>query len=114
MNEGWRIAKAPWAEGGRLYSYLLPPELDEITVGDTVLVEGPKGQPKFLTLAEVEEWQPLPFPCKVVANAWSREDYEQALEEEQELSHHENYPKWHGLAARVSNGEDLDLEEEQG
>lgn len=105
----WRLVLAPWVGGGRLYTYLLPP-IDEywntpLGPNDIILVEGPKGQPKFLEIAEIKELEPQPFPCKAVANAWTAIDYQQAREDEIPLSMHPSYPEWTVMAARINQGE---------
>jgi hypothetical protein len=110
MTSKWRLVLAPWTEGGRLYTYFLPPLDYEVDVGDVVLVEGPKGQPKFLVIAEIKDLEPLPFPAKSIANAWQLHTYNTAKEEGETLSMHPDYPKWQVLAGRLNNGEDLDPE----
>lgn len=100
----WRLILAPWAEGGRLYTYFLPPDFPDASPGDVVLVEGPKGQPKFLILAEVKDMEPLEFPAKSIANCWPKADYDAAKEEGLGLSMHEDYPKWQVAAGLLNNG----------
>jgi len=109
----WQLLLAPWKDGGRLYTYLLPPALSHIKFLDIVMVETPKGTPMFLVTKEVQELTPHSFPLKPVANGWSSAEFVKALAEGQLLSMHKAYPEWLGAAAKINAGEDPDSVEAQ-
>lgn len=124
----WRHALAPWTQpkegaDAKLYTYLLPPGIGCLP-GDTIMVEGPKGGAKFLTVHDVTEHTPTLFQCKPVALVIPQAEWQAAQEEyngkvtdaiEQgasaedirqigdrhraSWSMHEDYPKWKAAAA---------------
>lgn len=106
----WRHAMIPWKEGGRLYTYLIPPGI-EVTPGDTAMVEGPKGQPMTFTVQEVLPHEPTTFRCKPICNVWDAQTWTQMKiaagaplnlpEGKPEISMHEDYPKWKAEAEEM-------------
>lgn len=111
----WRHVLAPWKEGGRTYTYLLPPEFPDLAPGDTIMVEAPKGGPKFLVVESIQDLAPMAFPCKPIANVWSKENWATMQAEAEDLgpddaptiSMNENYPSWLTTATRINAGEEV-------
>lgn len=105
MSENvWRQAMIPWKEGGRTYTYLLPPDLPA-EVGDTAMVEGPKGNAFCFKIVEIKEHTPTTFQCKPVCNVFSAEVWAEMCQAEQTekptVSMDERYPEWVTEAASM-------------
>lgn len=94
----WRHAMIPWKEGGRLYTYLIPPGA-EPSVGDMALVEGPKGNWLIFPIAEITPHEPTQFQCKPIANYCTPEQYEELRLAEAKLQPADEYPEWKVQAA---------------
>jgi len=108
VSDEWRHAMIPWKEGGRLYTYLLPPGV-EAQPGWMAMVEGPKGQPFCFPIASIEPHTPTQFQCKPICNVYHPDDWHLMCEAagaaqgvptaKPEISMNEDYPKWKAEAA---------------
>lgn len=100
----WRHAMVPWKEGGRAYTYLLPPDLPA-EIGDTAMVEGPKGNAFCFPIVDIVPHTPTTFQCKPVCNVFSAELWAEMKQAEQTekptVSMDERYPEWKAEAANM-------------
>lgn len=101
----WRHALVPWKEGGKPYTYLIPPGMG-MEPGDWCLVERPNGSFAMYQVAGVEPHEPTMFQLKPLAAAWSAATHAEMIRKSEDageppikIDPHPDYPRWKAEAA---------------
>lgn len=93
----WRHALVPWKEGGREYTYLVPPGI-ECEAGYWVMIEKPNGTPSVFQVKEILPHEPTTFKCKPICQSYPDEQWQEMVQashpERPALSMHPDYPQW--------------------
>lgn len=96
-SDSWRHALIPWKEGGKPYTYMLPPGI-ECAPGYWAMVVKPNGTPSVFQITSIEDHTPTTFQLKPIANCWSDEQWQEMVQaahpEKPAISMHEDFPQW--------------------
>lgn len=95
--ETWRHALIPWKEGGKPYTYLVPPGV-EIGAGWWAMVVKPNGTPSVFQVSEIQPHSPTTFALKPIANCWTDEQWQEMVQaahpEKPTISMHADFAEW--------------------
>lgn len=75
----WRHALIPWKDGGKAYTYLVPPGVPCVP-GDWALIERPNGSLMFYQVQDVVAHEPTTFQLKPIANVWSNDEHQRMVQ----------------------------------
>lgn len=69
-----KVALISWGEDKRPYSYAIPPSLEDVNVGDKVIIKDRLGNLCVKTVAGMEDFEKKPFQLKPILAMISEEE----------------------------------------